>query len=138
MPNVSMNVNLPVNAQQLWDLVGNFGALPKWHPAIESSELSDGGHTRTLSLTGGGKIVETLEHVSDDEWTYKYAIVDSPLPVANYVATITVHPQDDGTSKLHWSSDFAADGAPETSAVETIQGIYQAGFDNLKKMFGVK
>ena len=27
-------------------------------------------------------------------------------------------------------------GASESDAVKVIQGIYQAGFDNLKKMFG--
>jgi hypothetical protein len=37
---------------------------------------------------------------------------------------------------MAWSSDFEAVGAPESQAVETIQGIYQAGFDNLKKLFG--
>ncbi len=136
MPNVSMDVHLPVTAQQLWDVVGNFGGMPKWHPAVESSELEDGGHKRTLNLMGGGKIVETLEHVADDEWTYTYAIVDSPLPVANYTATMKVHQNEDGTCRFEWSSDFAAAGAPEQSAVETIQGIYQAGFDNLRKMFG--
>ena len=137
MPNVSMDVRLPVDAQQLWDLVGNFGGMPDWHPAVESCELEDGGRKRTLNLLGGGKIVETLEHVSDDEWLFTYAIVDSPLPVANYTATIKVHKEDDGRSRLEWSSEFAAAGVPESSAVESVQGIYQAGFDNLRKMFGM-
>jgi hypothetical protein len=42
----------------------------------------------------------------------------------------------DGTSTLEWSSSFLPAGVPETEAVKVIEGIYQAGFDNLKKMFG--
>ena len=37
---------------------------------------------------------------------------------------------------MGWSSNFEAVGAPENNAVEVIQGIYQQGFDNLKKMLG--
>ncbi len=43
---------------------------------------------------------------------------------------------DNGQSKVEWESEFEAAGAPDGDAMEVIQGIYQAGFDNLKKMFG--
>ena len=36
----------------------------------------------------------------------------------------------------HASSEFVAKGAPENDAVAAISGIYEAGFENLKKMFG--
>ena len=92
---------------------------------------------RRLSLAGGGTIVEKLEKKDDKERIYSYSIIDSPLPVANYKATIRV--TDDGTGKavVEWSGEFTAAGAPEGDAMEVISGIYQAGFDNLKKMFGV-
>ena len=41
-----------------------------------------------------------------------------------------------GGCTVEWESDFQASGAPDNDAVQVIQGIYQAGFDNLKKMFG--
>ena len=63
-------------------------------------------------------------------------LVDSPLPVGNYKATIKLAEEPDGTCSMAWSSDFEAVGAPENQAIEAIQGVYQAGFDNLKKMFG--
>ena len=136
MSKVEMSTRLPVSPAKLWEVVGGFNALADWHPAIETSELSNGGRTRTLSLMGGGKIVEDLEHANDDEWTYSYSIVDSPLPVGNYKATIKLTEEPDGTCSVAWSSDFEAVGAPENQAIEAIQGVYQAGFDNLKKMFG--
>jgi hypothetical protein len=136
MSKVSMSTRLPVSAAKVWALIGGFNALPDWHPSIESSKLSEDGQTRTLTLLGGGKIVETLEHASDAEWTYSYAIIDSPLPVGNYKAMIKLTEDKNGTCSISWSSDFEAVGAPERQAVQVIQGIYQQGFDNLKKMFG--
>ena len=116
-------------------MIGGFNALPDWHPAIEKSELTEEGQTRTLSLAGGGKIVEKLEKVDDDARTYTYSIVDSPLPVANYTSTIKVSGEGD-SSTIEWSSDFDPAGASDLDAMKAIEGIYQAGFDNLKKMFG--
>ncbi|HMJ49100.1 MAG TPA: SRPBCC family protein, partial [Burkholderiales bacterium] len=93
------------------------------------------GSVRKLSLVGGGSIVERLEHISNKEKLYRYSITDSPLPVDGYVAEIRVKDNGDGTSTVEWSSKFEPKGVKTDEAVKIIQGIYQAGFDNLKKMY---
>ena len=139
MATVKMSTEVNVPADKLWEMIGGFNALPDWHPAVEKSELKGKGKgaTRTLSLAGGGTIVERLEEVNDKEHVYTYTIMDSPLPVANYVATIRVRDEGDGKkSVVEWSSEFKPAGASEQDAMKVVQGIYQAGFDNLRKMFG--
>ncbi len=137
MTKVSMSLNLGVSADKVWDLIGGFNALPDWHPAIEKSEIEGEGKgsVRTLHLAGGGTITERLEQLDDDGKHYSYAILSSPLPVADYHSTIRL--QDDGDGcKVVWESEFQPAGAPEGDAIDVIRGIYQAGFDNLKKMYG--
>lgn len=135
MANVSKSVKLSVPAAQVWTLVGGWNALADWHPGIQKSELEGGGEVRRLHLVGGGEIVETLERHDDDARTYSYEINASPLPVANYKATITVR-DEEGGAEVEWSSSFQPSGASEGDAVATVQGIYEAGFDNLKKLLG--
>jgi hypothetical protein len=132
-----MSTELNVSPQKLWKIMRSFNGLPDWHPAVEKSELEEEGQIRTLSLAGGGTIVERLESLDDNEREYSYAILDSPFPVANYVATIRVRDEGDGKrSIVEWSSEFKPSGASETDSMKAIQGVYQAGLDNLKKMFG--
>jgi hypothetical protein len=139
MAKVSMQTELNVPVQQVWDLIGGFNALPDWHPAVEKSELEEGGQIRRLSLVGGGEIIEKLEQVNDNEHLYTYSIINSPLPVADYTASIRVRADDSGEKTVvEWWSSFSPDGAPEDSAVKVIQDIYQAGFDNLQQIFGMK
>ena len=138
MAKVSMSTELGVPASQLWELIGKFNGLPDWHPAVEKSELEEKGQVRRLSLAGGGTIVEKLEHVDDGERVYSYSIVDGPLPVSGYTATIRVRDEGDGKrSVVEWSSEFEPAGAPESDAVKAIQGVYKAGLENLKKMYGL-
>ena len=137
MTKVSLSAKIGVSAERLWDMVGGFHSISDWHPAIEKCDIEEDGKTtlRRLTLAGGGEIVERLEQ-SDDERSYSYSILSSPLPIDNYQSTIRVHEDEDGNTTVDWSSEFDSAGAPESEAVAIIEGIYSAGFDNLKKMFG--
>ena len=137
MASVSMNQDLPVPAQVVWQTIGGFNALPDWHPAVENSQVDDQGgeKVRTLHLVGGGEIIEKLQQVDENERLYSYSIVSGVLPVANYTATIRVKATARGCN-VEWFSEFDPSGAPENEAVAAIRGVYEAGFENLKRMFG--
>jgi hypothetical protein len=135
MAKVDMKTEIGISPDKAWELIGGFNTLPDWHPAVEKSELEEEGTMRRLSLVGGGTIIEKLEKMDDNERVYSYSIVDSPLPVANYTASIHVIDDGSGNATVQWSGEFNADGVAEGDAINTIHGIYQAGLDNLKKMF---
>ena len=86
----------PVNAapEKVWATIGGFCGIGTWHPAVEACALSTQGgkNIRTLSLKGGGTIVEEEVGRDDARMAYSYRILESPLPVANYVSTIQVEP----------------------------------------------
>ncbi len=136
MLSVHMQVELKASPDEVWKLIGGFNDLPDWLPPIEKSTLDEAGKIRHLSLAGGGEIVELLEEHNDEERYYRYSIIDSPLPLSNYVATLRVHAQGGGAhSIVDWSSNFNADGAPDEEAIAPVKGVYQAGFDQLQKIF---
>jgi hypothetical protein len=137
MARVNISTELDESSTRVWDLIGGFNTLPDWHPAVEKSELEQEGSMRRLSLVGGGTIIEKLEKKDDNNRLYSYSIIDSPLPVANYVATISVTDLGNGKTRVEWSGEFNPSGASEGDAVKVIEGIYQAGLDNLRKIFGV-
>jgi len=137
MAKVDMSLTLNAPAEKIWSLIGGFNALASWHPAVaRSEEIKEGGKTRRkLSLAGGGEIVEELERHDNKSHAYSYRIVSGPLPVKGYVSELKVADQGAGRCTVHWSSSFEPTG-PEASAVAAIRGVYQAGFDSLKKQFG--
>jgi hypothetical protein len=69
-----------------------------------------------LTLQDGGKIRETLLAHDDKGKNLKYNIVESPLPVSDYVSTIHVKPGKNGGSRVEWSSIFKAKGADDEKA----------------------
>ncbi len=110
----------------LWTKVGGFCAIGDWHPAIEKCALSADGKERTLSLKGGGTLVERLEAMDAAKRSYTYTIVSGPLPVANYQSTISVGPDAKG-SMIKWTGHYDAKGATDADAKKAIDGIYESG-----------
>ena len=133
MAKVTVIEEFSASAEQIWNVIGGFNALPAWHPAVERSELEEGGSIRKLTLVDGAVILERLEHHSDETREYRYSIVENPLPVADYLATLKVSEHEEG-SQVEWSGEFDPSGVSADEAVELIHGIYQAGLDHLKQV----
>lgn len=116
-----------------WEAIGQFCGIGVWHPAVAKCELGvrKAHAARTLSLKGGGTILEEETARSDREMSYSYIIIESPLPVDDYSSTISVKPHGAG-STITWTGDFKAKGASDAKAAEVIGGIYDAGLGALK------
>jgi hypothetical protein len=139
MAKVQVETTLHVPAQAVWNMVGGFNELARWHPAVVKSEevKEKGGVTaRRLTLSDGGVIVAQLEQHDDKARTYSYSVVETPLPVAGYRASLHVREAADGHSARSPGSASSLAGRAESEAVKVIRGLYEVGFDNLRKLFG--
>lgn len=124
-------INAP--AEKVWAAsAADFCGIGQFHPAVEKCALSDGGKTRTLSLKGGGTIVE--KQTAEKKGSYSYVIVESPLPVDNYKSTFSVKGKGE-TSTVTWTGSFKPKGASAADAKKAIDGIYTSGLSALKAKF---
>ncbi len=75
--------------------------------------------------------------LSDYDFTCTYSILESPMGVANYVATLKLTPVTDGNRTFaEWWAEFDPPAGRENALAEQIgQGVFQAGFDSLKRLF---
>jgi hypothetical protein len=132
MAKVSVSAEYSSSADKVWGIIGSFDGLAAWHPVIETCTLEDGGNNRRLTLGDGAQLLEKLISHDDSARTYTYSILESPLPFSDYVSTVKVSQSDDGCT-VDWSSEFTP-GGPEDEVCGAVQGIYQAGLDNLKSL----
>jgi len=131
-------------ADAVWAQVRDFNGLPQWTPFVAESRIEEGqpadriGCVRNFRLRDGGVIRERLLTLSDYDYQCSYSILESPLGVENYVATLKLTPVTEGNRTFaEWWAEF--DCAPEREAAlaEQIgQGVFQAAFDSLKKVVG--
>jgi Polyketide cyclase / dehydrase and lipid transport len=139
---VSSVINAP--AAKVWARVRDFNGLPNWHPAIADSRIENGepadkvGCIRNFTLRTGDKLREQLLGLSDYDMVCTYSILDSPMPLTDYVATLRLTPiTDEDRTFIEWSADFECAPDKENDLVTGIgTNVFQGGFDALKRAFG--
>ena len=132
------------SAARVWERVRDFNALPRWHPRIRDSRIEDAlpsdkiGCIRHFHLQNGDAIREKLLGLSDYDMFCTYEILESPMPLENYVATLRLTPVTDGDRCFaEWSAEFVCAPDVESDLVDGIGGgVFQTGFDSLKRHFG--
>ena len=93
---------------------------------------------RDFRLRNGDRIREKLLGLSDFDLFCTYAILELPMGVENYVATLRLTPVTDGNRTFaEWTAEFDCPPEREADLVEAIGGgVFQSGFDALKRQFG--
>lgn len=131
MSNIIVTQQFATRPETVWSHVGQPGNLSAWHPAIATSELSADGKTRTCVLADGATITEEITSHDDAARRYSYRITGGPLPVENYVSTLSVSASASG-SAVTWESNFdVAPGAPVADVEGMIRGVFEAGLGAL-------
>ncbi|MEO0327985.1 MAG: SRPBCC family protein [Pseudomonadota bacterium] len=144
MARVYISSVISASAEKVWERVRDFNALPRWHPAIADSRIEDAlpadkvGCIRNFNLQNGDNIREQLLGLSDYDMFCTYGILESPMPLTDYVATLRLTPVTDGQRCFaEWSAEFSCSPEDEEDLVGGIgTNVFQGGFDALKRHFG--
>jgi hypothetical protein len=143
MPKIYVSSTINAPAVDVWKLVRNFNGLPSWTPFAAESRIEQNAHPdqigciRNFTLKDGGRIREKLLALSDYDLSCSYAMLESPMAVENYIATLSLTPVTDGNMTFaEWQAEF--DCAPERESALMQQigtGVFQSAFTALKQRF---
>ena len=141
MPRVYISSVIDAAPAKVWERIRDFNALPRWHPRIRDSRIENGepadrvGCVRDFHLQNGDRIREKLLGLSDYDMFCTYSILESPMPLTDYVATIRLTPVTDGNRTFaEWTAEFdCAEAAAEGLVTGIGTDVFQAGFTALKR-----
>lgn len=136
-------LSAPVEA--VWDVLRDFNGHDRWHPAVATSKVERNissdqvGCVRRFRLEDGSELREQLLSLSDIEQTFSYCLLDTPIPLFNYVAHVRLFPVTDGDQTFwEWESKFdTKSGEEERMATLVGDGIYTTGFDAIRTHLGL-
>ena len=90
MPEASATEGVPLSADKVWSVIGDFSGIRKWAVLVqaESTEQTPQGPVRSLTMPDGRIVRELL--IRQDEHSYTYAL-DRP-DMTEYASTVAVVP----------------------------------------------
>ena len=132
-------IEAPVD--EVWRILRDFNGHERWHPAVAESRIEEGrqadeiGCVRRFRLADGGILREQLLRLSDRERSFTYCILEAPIPLIDYVATVRLKPVTDGQRTFwDWQSSFRTPAGEEKALVglvgeEPVEGVTAEGAD---------
>jgi hypothetical protein len=140
VPHIVKSTILNAPTEAVWNVLRDFNGHDRWHPVVASSTIERAqasdkiGCVRRFKLKDGSELREQLLALSDLEQTFSYCLLDTPIPMFNYVAHVRLLPVTDGDRTFwHWESRFTTrlDDAKRITEMVAEQ-IYQVGFDAIR------
>lgn len=129
MTHVSVTEHYDIDAPAIWKLVSQANAMDKYLPEMIVScdlESNEAGGKRVCK-TEQGIINETIVRNDHENMIFVYSIDndDAPLPVSNYLGTVTVKQLSAGKTEINWSASFKPAGIPEEEIVSMLEHTFQ-------------
>jgi len=143
MPKIYTSSVIEAPVQRVWDYVRDFNSLPKWFPGVIDSRIESGmnsdqvGCVRDFGLDGGPRMREQLLALSDQGYSCTYRMLEGPLPVSNYLATMRLAPVTDGNHTFaEYVVEFDCPREQESELKTFLSKTYQGAFEHLKQHLG--
>lgn len=145
MPRVKRSIILDAPTDAVWSVIRDFNGHDQWHPAVATSQIERGapsdrvGCVRNFRLAGGENLREQLLTLSDLEQSFSYCLLDTPVPLFNYVAHVRLFPVTDGDQTFwEWESRFDTPAGRGQELADMVgNDIYAAGFTAVAEHMGV-
>ena len=128
---ITSSLTVAADSAVVWNAIGDFCDIDDWHPGIVSCNLESRGDTvhRQLVLGDGAPVLEQLVAAVPGV-SYSYVIVEAPLPIENYSATVSV--TEGNPTTVTWAGTFNSD-VPDMKGA--IQGLYDGGLAAIGAQF---
>ena len=124
MGSATNEIDIDRPADDVWNVVRDFGGLAAWMPGIDSCRVE--GDERILEMMGM-ELTEKLVRLDEGARTLVYGIAKSPMPIEHHEATNAVTPVDDRSSHVTYTVDVAPD-----SMTEMMSNAYAGALQALK------
>ena len=142
MPRVVRSTIIDAPVDRLWSILRDFNGHDRYHPIVAESSIERGyssdkvGCIRRFTLKAGGELREQLISLSDLEMSMSYCLLDTPIPLFNYVAHVRLLPVTDGNRSFwQWESRFTTPAGREAELAAIVgNDVYVAGMEAVRRL----
>lgn len=142
MQKVFFSTVIDASIDEVWETISNFGKICDWHPLIIDCEIENGqspsqvGCVRAFHLEDQSLFREKLLSFDIQNRSFSYSIVESPLPISNYVAKLSLFPiTSNQFTFATWSSEFDCPVESANEMSELVENaVYRAGLDSVNQL----
>lgn len=136
MQELRIGEDVPLGAEAVWAVIGDFSGIRKWAGAVEaeSTETTPKGKVRTLTMPGGRVIQELMTDEGPHHYTYTLERPDMDA----YFSTVSVVPGGADSSRIELVVKFQPkDPSTLEAATEQMGKFCRGNIRAMKRALGI-
>ncbi len=136
MHEIRVGEDVPMSAEAVWTVIGDFSGIRKWAPALEaeSTEITPKGKVRTLTMPGG----RTIQELMTDEGPHHYTYTLERPDMDAYFSTVSVVPGGGEASRIEYVVKFTPKDASTLEATtEQLTKFCRGNIKAMKRALGL-
>ncbi|HLZ83858.1 MAG TPA: SRPBCC family protein [Caulobacteraceae bacterium] len=137
MHEVTAAEEVPLGADAVWSVIGDFSGIRKWASVVEkeSTEQTAKGKVRTLTMPGG----RTVSELCTDEGPHHYTYTLQRPDLKAYFSTVSVKPVSAGASRIELIVKFEPNTEGELAEkTEQLTRFVRGNLKAMKRALGVE
>jgi NADPH:quinone reductase-like Zn-dependent oxidoreductase len=142
VPKVARSTIIDAPIEAVWAVRRDFNGHDRWHPIVAESHVEadrapdEVGAVRNFRLRNGAQLREQLLELDDRDHTFTYCILDSPIPLIGYVATVRLRRVTDGNRTFwDWRSQFSTPPGMEQQLARMVgEEVYESGIEAIRAL----
>ena len=136
MADITNFEDVPLPADKIWSVIGDFGGIRKWAVLVQGETVEDtpAGKVRTLQMPEGRVVKELL--LASSQYAYTYAMVDRP-EMPGYRSTVAAVPLDANTTRITLIVHMDTTEANEEEVVARYTRSLRGNLRAMKKALGL-
>ncbi len=136
---VSNSIEMEGSLNEVWTTLSNLENLDKLVPEVVSKTegLGNGkGAIVILTLKSNGlKVVERVTKLDNKQHIIVYEMLETPMPISGYKATIKITPLINNSFKIDFSSVFKVQDKDKEAIVAAINNFQKMLLTNIKTKY---
>lgn len=125
---VQVQEEIATNATNVWQLIRDFGDISAWATGkVVKIQGAGIGMIRHIAFNLD-KVVERCEAYDETQMSFAYRLLESPWPISDYVATVTLTAAGPDKTLIEWSASYQAVPEQTEAARDLIENTYRKGF----------
>jgi uncharacterized protein YndB with AHSA1/START domain len=132
MPHLTNTIEINALPETVWAVLADLTSTRDWLPGVVSAGLD--GTTRICVMANGTQIHERISDHSDEQRSYRFRHLRTPLPVRDLNGRFTVSVGASGGAVVTLDIDFdPADPAAAAELSAMIEGAFGQSLESLRR-----
>lgn len=136
---VTNDIEITGNLDAVWTVISNLVNLDILVPEIISkTEMVGNGKGSVITLTlktNGLEVVEKVTKLDNKKHIIVYEMLETPMPISNYKATIKIIPFKTNNYKVSFDAVFKVQDKNRETMEKTIANFQKTLLSNIKKQY---